>query len=269
MSKLFAKETDLVAAFCDCLGRGRWSHSAAIGAGWTQYHETAGWDLLLAHESGLQIGIEAKLSLNGKVLSQSLPAEYTGSGPDYRAVLVPKDACQQHMAEIAGHLGITVIEVGQTCIEGKFLGFDGDRAIYDEPTYRWSCSIDLPKQESFYSDQRWHPWLPEKRHALPDYVPDVMGGGSAPVALTPWKIKAIKLLILLERRGAVHRSDMKALQISPTRWTDRYYGYLDPAPCGYVRNSRTPDLKAQHPKNWAEIEADYEAWTPYSGLVAA
>jgi hypothetical protein len=62
---------------------------------------------------------------------------------------------------------------------------------------------------------------------------------------------------------------MKALGISPTRWTDRFYGYLDPTGSGYVRNDRTPDLRRQHPRNWAEIEADFDAWNPYPRLVAA
>jgi hypothetical protein len=71
-------------------------------------------------------------------------------------------------------------------------------------------------------------------------------------------------MILLERRGRVTRGDMKALQISPTRWTDSWHGFLraDPAAGGYVPCERTPDLKAQHPTNWAEIEADYDKWVP-------
>lgn len=269
MSKLFAKETDLVAAFSDCLSRGRWLSSKPIGEGWTEYHETAGWDLLLVHETGMQVGIEAKLSLNPKVLAQALPGHYDTAGPDYRAVLVPADACQNHMVEIAGHLGVTVITVRQKVVDGRYIGWDGDKVLYSDETYVWSSDTELPTQQSSYQDQRWHPWLPEKRCPLPDYVPDVVGGDAAPVALTPWKIKAIKLLVLLDRRGTVHRSDMKAIGISPTRWTDRYYGYLDPTPSGYIRNSRTPDLKAQHPRNWTEIEADFDSWSPYAQFQAA
>lgn len=83
---------------------------------------------------------------------------------------------------------------------------------------------------------------------------------AAPVQLTEWKISAIKLMILLERKGAVTRADMKALRLSPTRWTDRYHGFLMASPTGYVKHTGTPDLKAQHPKNWAEIEADFDKW---------
>ncbi len=55
---------------------------------------------------------------------------------------------------------------------------------------------------------------------------------------------------------------LKALQISPTRWCDHYHGFLKPEPGlgGYVRCGLTPDLRAQHPVNYVEIEADWETW---------
>lgn len=254
MTKLFTKETDLVAAFVECLGKPpkNWGRVPPIGEGWTAYHETAGWDILLSHnETGMQLGIEAKLSLNPKVLDQALIGlKYADSaGPDYRAVLVPRDGCQQHMDRIATHLGIAIITVGKN--EGE-PGFD----IYPH---------QLPTETQFYWRDLWPSWLPMKRHPLPDYVPDVSGGAAAPVALTPWKVKAIKLMILLERSGYVHRKDMKALDLSPTRWTDCFNGFLVPTPQGYARGDRTPDLKAQHPRNWAEIEADFDEWNPRKG----
>ncbi|MCF5956408.1 hypothetical protein L2236_24665, partial [Xanthomonas perforans] len=58
-------------------------------AGWTCYPETAGFDILAVHDSGRQIGIEAKLALNAKVADQILPADYEAryetQGPDHRA----------------------------------------------------------------------------------------------------------------------------------------------------------------------------------------
>lgn len=256
MSKLFAKETDLVGAFGAWLaGPDRLGMSKTPGAGWTAYHETGGWDLLLSNdETGIQVGIEAKLSLNAKVLAQALPyGHWRDVGPDYRAVLVPEDSCQHHMAQICRYVGLTIIAVGQR-EEGW-------------PTkLEWHSSIAGLPQESdrSYENDKWHPWLPEQRITLPDYVPDVCGGDSAPVALTPWKIKAIKLMILLRKRGAVTRADMRALDISPTRWTDRAHGYLAPGPNGYVSCDTTPNLQAQHPRNWSEIEADFENWNPHA-----
>lgn len=240
----FAKETDLVATFC------RWLDGRD---GWTAYHETAGWDLLLVHGvTGIQIGIEAKLSLNAKVLEQTIPCGETSEhqGPDYRAVLVPMGKCQLHMEKIAHRLGLTVITLAQ--------GVDyRGRAEID-------CSIwDLPDQNCQFGNRHWYPWLPAQRETLPDYVPDVSGGDKSPVTLTLWKIKAIKLLVMLERNGFVTRKDMKALDISPTHWTARGHGCLEAGEGGYVRCERTPDLRAQHPVNYAEIEADFDQWNPY------
>lgn len=249
MTKMFATEAELVAKFCELIPQRQ---------GWTAYHETAGWDLLLVGKAGVQIGIEAKLGLNAKVLDQALPGRWADeAGPDYRAVLVPADAMQLHMQSLALHVGITIIAVRRA----------GGRLHF---------TPNLPDEAFDYSLRDWPNWCPAQRCALPEYVPDVTGGHASPLTLSPWKIKAIKLLIVLERRGFVTRADMKALRISPTRWTDHWSGFLTRGhEGGYVRNARTPDLKAQHPTNWAQIEADFQEWstclaTPISsGLGAA
>ena len=122
-------------------------------------------------------------------------------------------------------------------------------------------SPDLPRFGRFhdYQDRTWHEWAPQTRWPLPDYVPDVAAGVSAPVALTEWKVKAIKLAILLDARP-VSRSDFKVLELSPSRWTDPYIGWLVKGPQGYVAGPRLPDFKAQHPRNWAEIQVDAATW---------
>jgi hypothetical protein len=61
--KSFASEAELVETFCGLI-----SHKNAPV--WTQYHETAGWDLLLVNPAGVQIGIEAKLSLNATMIAK-------------------------------------------------------------------------------------------------------------------------------------------------------------------------------------------------------
>ena len=52
---------------------------------WTAYPETCGWDLVLVHQTGVQIGIEAKKTLNAKVLVQALPRwrRDEENGPDF------------------------------------------------------------------------------------------------------------------------------------------------------------------------------------------
>lgn len=100
-----------------------------------------------------------------------------------------------------------------------------------------------------------------QRCALPDYVPDVAAGSSAPVKLTDWKVKAIKLAVLLETR-AVTRADFKALGLDPSRWTDRHTGWLVAGDAGYRPGPGMPDFKAQHPRNYEEIRADIAKWAP-------
>lgn len=240
MTKLFAKESDLVATFCEIVaGEKRW----------TAYHETGGYDLLLVDpKTGAQVGIEAKLSLNAKVLDQILPdyGYWNDRGPDYRAVLVPGPDLQLHLRRLAHHIGIGILSI-----------YRHDSSYTRKSS--WHLKGRLP-DNSEWSDDDWPNWCPAERLPLPEYVPDVTGGHAAPVALTHWKIRAIKLLILLERAGSVTRRDMAALRISPTRWCANGYGYLERTPQGYVRCDRTPDLKAQHPVNWAEIEADFKTW---------
>ncbi len=237
--RLFSSEADLVAKFC---GRIDPVH-------WTQYHETAGWDLLLVHNTGVQIGIEAKLGLNAKVLEQALPGHYSSqAGPDFRAVLVPVDGLQGHLQTIARHLGIVVIVV-----------YSSGRSMDEKNRYHFNPSLP---DGSMWGLSDWPNWCPGQRCRLPDYVPDVTGGHSAPLQLSEWKIRAIKLLILLERNGSITRADIKALGMSPTRWTDRFNGFLTAGSTGYIRNAMTPDLKRQHPTNWAQIEADFAKWSP-------
>ena len=57
----FATEAALCQAFVE------W----AAPQGWIAYAETAGWDLLLVAPSGHQMGVQAKLSLNAKVIAQA------------------------------------------------------------------------------------------------------------------------------------------------------------------------------------------------------
>jgi hypothetical protein len=259
----FASETDLVAAFVECIekqnatskkhGRRR---NAEDPSTWTIYHESCGYDLVLVEDqTGVQVGIEAKLALNLKVIDQVLPNRYSTNGPDYRAVLVPRAGTQLGLVGICQQIGIAVLTIYNTKVP-----YAGQRAVKPE----WRVAEQLPDErvDYDYSMHNWHPWLPVERCKLPEYVPDVVGGKAAPVALTDWKIRAIKLLILLDKRGHVTRKDMAALKISPTRWTAGSYGYLlaDKALKGYVACTNTPDLRAQHPVNYAQIEADYETW---------
>lgn len=233
----FTTEAEMVATFCRYItDRKVWRRPDR----WIPYHETGGFDLLLVEaETGVQVGMEAKLVFNLKVLEQALPRHWAEhEGPDYRAVLVPTGGAQQHLAGLAQRLGLGVVMVRS----------DGQHS--------W-----LPDERSAWPSEAWHSWLPARRCALPSYIPDIVGGRPAPVQMTEWKIRAIKLLILLERRGHVTRADFRSLNLSAARWTAPD-GYLARRDGAYVAGRYTPDIRAQHPQAWAQIEADFEKWAP-------
>lgn len=235
----FATEADLVDEFLRRLER------IDPSGAWTVYPESCGWDLLLVHETGVQLGIEAKLSLNPKVVDQALIGAFTRhaawDGPDYRAVLVPSEGRQLHMASICKAIGVGIILVRPEGSGG----------------FHW---FDLPSS-SQYCD--WPNWGPVTRCPVPDYVPKVSAGVKSPTQLSDWKVRAIRLLVVLDKQGWIDRNDLKVLGLSPTRWTCAYNGFLgrvEGKPVRYVRCARTPDYRTQMPENYAEIEADTEQW---------
>ncbi|TIU81425.1 MAG: hypothetical protein E5W01_20510, partial [Mesorhizobium sp.] len=65
---VFESEAALCAAFI-----------ARLPKDWTAYPETAGFDILLVRGAdGAQIGVEAKMTLNAKVLMQAVEGLYSG-----------------------------------------------------------------------------------------------------------------------------------------------------------------------------------------------
>lgn len=229
---------------------------ALVREGWVAYAETGGWDILLVRtEDGFQIGIEAKLRLNTEVISQALEDGYYGdrAGPDCRAVLVPDGAEAPHLHRICAYVGLTVIRVRP---EGKEYGI---------AFFPYLPRIDYARS----LDDDWFELCPLRRHVLPDYVPDVAAGASAPVQLTAWKIAAIKIAVTLEKRGYVTRHDFKAYGLDHRRWTARENGWLQPREGVYVAGDRLPDLRGQHPRVYEEIAAEAEKWMAPAPLLVA
>lgn len=102
---LVQSEAELCAAFIDEFNR---------VPGWTCYPETAGFDILVVHEDGRQIGVEAKLQLNAKVADQILPQywqdRYGAPGPDHRMVIVGRiTEASQGIARLLEMCGIAVL----------------------------------------------------------------------------------------------------------------------------------------------------------------
>lgn len=218
----------------------------ALPSSWTAYPESEGWDLLLVREDGCQVGIEAKLKLNADVIVQAVESSrwaVTRPGPDYRAVLVPYSAVQT-LEPVAAYVGITVMRQWPAL---------GHRMLPQfQPT--------LPEPgRAIHPD--WFECLPSGRHRLPDYVPDVAAGASAPLQLTKWKICALKIAVLLDVRGFVTRADFKALGIDHRRWIAPGSGWLVPGEGGFVRGPHTPDFKLQHPTVYEKVLADLPKWS--------
>ena len=239
MKTVYTKETELCKKFIE-----------SIKDAWACYPETCGFDILLSRkEDGFQIGIEAKLTLNAKVIAQV--AERVGHyytdypAPDCRAILVPERSGIT-LAGVCELLGITVIR------------------MY-EPNGRYYCSVEpfrpvLPDGH-YWNDGHWYEFCPSKRLSLPDYIPDVEAGASAPVSLTPWKVKAIKIAITLEKRGFITRKDFKYFQISMSRWITPGCGWLiKNGEGGWTAGPYLPDFEKQHPVNYGQIKKDYEEW---------
>jgi hypothetical protein len=238
--KPFAKEADLCAAFIE-----------ALPDSWTAYPETAGWDILLVRKKdGFQIGIQAKLRLNTDVINQAID-EYgywsaADPGPDCRALLVPES---KGFARICQYLALVVITPSQPISYGP-----------KATRSRWRFDPSLPEVGHYLAGD-WPEWAPATRCKLPAYVPDVIAGASAPTQLTDWKIKALKLAVLLEKNGAVQRTDFKHLQLDHRRWVEGRWLSITPNG-GFIAGSNWPDFKRAHPRVYVEIEADFEKWKP-------
>lgn len=221
---------------------------AALDPTWTAYAETAGWDILLVRASdGFQIGVQAKLRLNAAVITQALEDYYDRAGPDCRAVLVPESEGKFH--RIAAYIGLTVITV---------------RKPLGQPSH-WAnrlFSPALPDGTKQWGHDDWYELAPLKRHQLPEYVPDVAAGSSAPLQLTAWKISAIKIAIIIETRGYVTRADFKAIGIDHRRWLPQEQAWLATGEQGFTAGKRMPNFRQQHPIVYEQIAADADKWMP-------
>lgn len=254
--KLFRFETE--AAMCAAF------ITDAERQGWTAYPETAGFDILLVHrKTGLQVGVEAKQRLNTEVVSQAIEHVRQGPthGPDFHAILVPEGG-------VDGLSGVLEL-VGITTIRAR--GIPNKTGMTYVAAAKYSTrafSPDLPNdydlrdpspQGWWYESTNWAQHCPAKQCKLPDYVPDVIAGDSAPVKLTEWKIRAIKVAVLLERRGVITADDFKALKISMSRWTQSRW--IVPVRRGVWKANGGPNFRAQHPVNFDQIAADFETWS--------
>jgi hypothetical protein len=240
----FPTEADLCAAFIAWVRRSAGEYDRGIQTPeWTAYPETEGWDILLVGGDGTQIGIQAKLKFNLKVLDQTVPdcwSAWHHTGPDYRAVLVPDDAGYERLCNA---LGIIMFRCRGLHTWGRNPGgFDF-----------------TPGLDQQHHNGGWHYWNPEKRLPLPRFVPDVVAGASGPVQLTKWKIAALSVVARLELRGHVTRSDFREVGVDIRRWVGPN-GWLraGAVPGQFVAASAMP-FAAQHPEVYPQVLAEERA----------
>lgn len=219
----FETEAALCAAFIE------W----AKGEGWTPYPETAGWDVLLVGRDDLQIGVQAKLRFNIKVIAQTLPEHWYSvwekAGPDFRAVLVPEQ--DSAAASICGALGLVY--------------------FYDT---NWGRGFAPGIREGINHGGGFHYWNPLKRHKLPEFVPDVVAGASGPTQLTEWKIKALRICAVAELRGYVTREDFNRYGLDHRRWTGPDGWLVANGTAGQWRWRDSGDaFSAQHPIVYPQV----------------
>jgi hypothetical protein len=236
----FPTEASLCAAFLSWVqhGEGKFHHGEKTPK-WTPYAETAGWDILLVAADGTQIGVQAKLRLNWKVVDQTLPGGWDAwheKGPDYRAVLVPEG--DEGAKKLLCAAGVMTFECRYR---------EGDIFIFD------------PRLDMEHWNGGWHYWSPKQREELPEFVPDVIAGDSGPVPLTKWKIAALRVIARLDLKGHVTRQDFRELSLDPRRWV---------GPNGWLKSTETPgqyvrgpglDFDKQHPVVYAQVLAEARA----------
>lgn len=231
---------------------------------WIVYPETGGFDMLLVRkDDGFQIGVEAKLKLNAKVISQAEEERSSYSvlrpGPDCRAVLVPED-CGMDLMYLCGLLGLEVIKFKPKYSEEYATEYFGRHRIGSG--FKDSFYPQLPSIRETNNSDEWYEFAPNERISLPEMIPDCGAGNPAPLTLTYWKIQSMKICITDLKRGFVTRTDFKYFNVSMPRWTQ--FGLA-----AWLKNNgdgtfnitdRAPDFKKQHPKNWEELLEKYDEW---------
>ena len=181
--------------------------------GWTCYPEAAGFDVLVVHEDGRQIGVEAKMQLNAKVADQILPCRgdelYGRAGPDYRLVIVSKitDA-SKGIVKMLEHLGVRVLVPRQSGTrQGNCMTFSLDHSL-----------MEVSGRKPFY-DWYMFDWNPPERCQVPVLVTNLPAGVPSPVRLTPWKESALKVLAQLRRQGFITAKQISSHGIGVSAWT--------------------------------------------------
>lgn len=221
-----------------------------LPAEWIAYPEWGNWDMLLVrHSDGFQIGIEAKLRLNAKVISQAAENAYQCDkpGPDCRAILIPKGS-NLDFQPVCNILSLQIIEIES-------------ESSKIPSTVNW-YRPKLPNLDRASPAGNFKEFYPTERLELPEIIPIVEAGKPSPIKLTPWKIKAIKLDILLKKHGMVTRKLFKALNLSTTLFLHSGNDWMRKGTKRgeWERGANFPDLRTGCEENYDELEKRYKTW---------
>lgn len=235
------KEADLCALFI---------HEFNNLPDWTCYPEAAGFDILVVHRDGRQIGVEAKLALNAKVADQILPHHYDDAseapGPDYRMVIVSKiTAASTGIVKMLERQGVTVL------LPRSSQTFEGDQYTFDLKHKLLEVSGRAPFYNRYMFD-----WNPPERCHVPIMATNLPAGVPAPVRLTPWKESALKVIAQLRRQGFITAKQISSHGISATAWTQPGGSKPSWLAKGAVRGTwieteHLPAFDKQHPEVYA------------------
>ena len=256
--KLLTPKFETEAALCQAFLRG-------MPPEWLPYPETAGWDILLVHRvGGWQIGVEAKLTLNAKVICQAINGRRRDQGPDFRAVLVGKVVAEN--AEIAKAIGLTVITPRSEKSYPHFGPYEKEGPRIPQFYPPLPEAETLTRIGTWWSDWDREPWFdcfPIHRHKLPDYVPEVACGVSSFMILSDWKIKAMRVCVWVEKHQIITRAQFKKLGIDPSRWMNGHWLAAGDNRGDWVAGKSFPanQMRLEHPNIYEKIEADYPEWS--------
>lgn len=240
--EIFKTESDLCALFIrefstlDC---------------WTCYPEAGGFDVLVVHEDGRQIGVEAKLVLNAKVADQILPARggdyHQAPGPDYRLVIVSKISdSNAGIAKMLEMMGVLVLCPYTHSTPADYT-FGLEHVL-----------LEAKGHVASYTSKYLFDWNPAERCQVPLVVGDLPAGVPAPRRLTPWKESALRVVALMRRQGTITSKQIADHGIGTGYWTQPYgerKAWLAKGPVRgqWVETEHMPPFDKQHPEAYAQV----------------
>lgn len=207
----FTKETELCQAFLD-----------SLPDVWRKYPEQGDWDFII--QRGLtQIGVQAKLVADLKVLTQALPScpGEPKIGPHYRAVLIGRWSgrtvkaalrSRSEFCALARHLRLLVLRPPDLWRNAAVrpLGWKRfDRWLPVDRMINYTQMLKRPPWEKLkWRYYRWHPSSPIW---VPPFEPKLPAGVPSPSHVSAWQLAALALHRICEDKGWICLNDARKI----------------------------------------------------------